>query len=109
MTDHTIVEHRPPLKRIDFAPKMRATPPDPYAGYEVDRTAEIAEQDRVWAIIRQCAEGCNPRGNDADRSARQHFGEFAAEGCNQLEATAAPSVYRDDTSLWQAMIDEAGR
>jgi len=86
MTEYTIAVHRPPLKRIDFGPKMRATPPDPYAGYEVDRTAEIEEQQRIWRLVKQ-----------------------SVEGCNQVEATAEPSVYRDDTSLWQSMIDEAGR
>ena len=58
-----VTEHRPPLKRIDLTPKPR-TYVDPYAGYDLDRTSEIQEQDRVWKLIRQSAEGCNQVGGE---------------------------------------------
>jgi hypothetical protein len=50
-----VVEHRAPLRRIDFGLKPRAPESDPYAGYEVDRTAEIAEQDRIWRLVEQAS------------------------------------------------------
>lgn len=51
-----VINHRPPLKRIDFGLKPRA--PEPPA-IDIDCIAKFTEQERVWRLLRQSAEGCN--------------------------------------------------
>lgn len=56
-----VVEHRPPLKRVDFSLKPR--PIEPEQGTEATRAlrelGERIEQERLWRLVRQSAEGCN--------------------------------------------------
>jgi hypothetical protein len=58
-----VTEHRSPLKRIDYAIKPRA--PEPAEAEHIkaarDLDARIANE-RMWRLLRQSAEGCNPAG-----------------------------------------------
>jgi hypothetical protein len=56
-----VVMHRPPLKRIDFGPKRRA--PEPPL-IDLDCIAKFNEQERIWSLLRQSAEGCNAIGGE---------------------------------------------
>jgi hypothetical protein len=60
-----VVMHRPPLKRVEIGSRPHATLSDPYAGYERDNSHAVAEQERIWGLVRQSAEGCNPAGAEA--------------------------------------------
>lgn len=55
-----VVEHRAPLKRIDFGLKPRTPEPEECEGVRALRElgARIA-QERIWGLVRQSAEGCN--------------------------------------------------
>jgi len=62
MTEHTITEHRPPLKRIDTALKPRPIEPDNVSeGTRALRElgARI-EHERIWDHVKRTAQGCNP-------------------------------------------------
>lgn len=51
-----VVEHRPPLKRIDTSrPARPAEPP----AIDIDCIGKFVEQERIWRLLRQSAEGCN--------------------------------------------------
>jgi hypothetical protein len=52
-----IVEHRPPLKRIDLGPKRRGLEPPTV---DLDCIAKFQEQERIWSLVKQSAQGCNP-------------------------------------------------
>lgn len=58
-----VVEHRAPLKRIDFGLKPRAPEPQDVVS-EATRTLRelgaLIEQQRIWSHVRRTAEGCNP-------------------------------------------------
>lgn len=56
-----VVEHRPPLKRIETGLKPRE-----HESYEVDTDCieQFIEQERVWKLLRQSAEGCNSVGGE---------------------------------------------
>lgn len=54
-----VVEHRPPLKRIDFGIKPRVIEPEGAAG-ALARLALLLEHDRIWRLIERTARGCNP-------------------------------------------------
>jgi hypothetical protein len=56
-----VVMHRPPLKRIDLALKRRA--PEP-AAVDIDCIAEFTEQERIWSLVKQSAQGCNQVGGE---------------------------------------------
>jgi hypothetical protein len=56
-----VVMHRPPLERIDFAPKRRAAEPP---AIDLDCIAKFTEQERIWALLQQSARGCNSAGGD---------------------------------------------
>lgn len=59
-----VVDHRPPLKRVDFALKPRAPEPKEPEGVTALRElgARIANE-RIWRLVRQSAEGCNQVGS----------------------------------------------
>lgn len=51
-----VVMHRPPLKRIDTSrPARPAEPPT----VDIDCIGKFIEQERIWKLVRQSAEGCN--------------------------------------------------
>lgn len=62
MTEHNIVEHRPPLKRIDFDLKPRHIEPETISeGVRALRElGERIENERVWSHVERTARGCNP-------------------------------------------------
>jgi hypothetical protein len=51
-----VVSHQPPLKRIDFGLKPRASDPAPV---DLDCIARFQEQERIWSLVQQSARGCN--------------------------------------------------
>jgi hypothetical protein len=57
-----VSEHRPPLKRIETSLKPRAIEPENVSGATVAlRELGIRiENERLWRLVRQSAEGCNP-------------------------------------------------
>lgn len=56
-----VVEHRPPLKRIETGMKPREyDPPE----VDTDCIEQFIEQERVWKLLRQSAEGCNSVGGE---------------------------------------------
>lgn len=59
-----VVDHRPPLKRVDFAIKPRVVEPETASeGTRALREiGEHIENDRIWGHVRRTAEGCNPVG-----------------------------------------------
>jgi hypothetical protein len=57
-----VVEHRPPLRRIEIG--ARPIAPAVADLYETDTTAELAEQTRIWVLLKQSAQGCNPAGGE---------------------------------------------
>lgn len=62
MSEHTVVLHRPPLKRIDTALKPRVIEPEVISeGTRALRelSARIANE-RIWDLLKRSAEGCNP-------------------------------------------------
>jgi hypothetical protein len=62
MTAPAVVLHRPPLKRVDFGLKPRQIEPET-ASEATRALREIGariEQERLWRLVRQSAEGCNP-------------------------------------------------
>lgn len=65
-----VCEHRPPLKRIDTALKPRPVEPEEYGvgpGILALREASRRiEQERIWGLVRQSAEGCNQVGEAHD-------------------------------------------
>jgi hypothetical protein len=50
-----VVDHRPPLRRIDFNPVRKRPETVADAGFSFSP----AEVDRIWRITRQVAEGTN--------------------------------------------------
>jgi hypothetical protein len=51
-----VIAHRPPLKRIDTSrPARPAEPPS----IDLDCIGRFTEQERIWRLLRQSAEGCN--------------------------------------------------
>jgi len=63
VTAPVVVMHRPPLKRIDTARRPRVVEPEEYGvGPGIPKLREAArniENDRIWKLLRQSAEGCN--------------------------------------------------
>jgi len=55
-----VVMHRPPLRHIG-GPRFR--PADPPT-IDIYGAARLAEQDRIWKLVRQSAEGCNAVGDE---------------------------------------------
>jgi hypothetical protein len=54
-----VVMHRPPLKRIETSrPPRPAEPPS----VDLDCIERFNEQERIWGLLRQSAEGCNAIG-----------------------------------------------
>lgn len=56
------IGHVPPYKRIDlWGPRPPTKIVDPISDetWEVVRRVQLREADRMWAITRQVAEGCN--------------------------------------------------
>lgn len=56
-----VVDHRPPLKRVDFSLKPRA--PEPAELEHVKAARELAARiayERTWDLLKRSAEGCNP-------------------------------------------------
>lgn len=53
-----VVAHVPPYKRIELHPVRKPEPLEP-VNPRAEHTRR-AEADRIWAITRQTAEGCNP-------------------------------------------------
>jgi hypothetical protein len=51
----TVVMHRPPLKRIGDA----RTRPVEAAVVDLGWEERYVEQQRIWGLLRQSAEGCN--------------------------------------------------
>lgn len=59
-----VVEHRPPLKRIEIGSRPHVpTPPNIYA---VDRSAEFAEYERIWRLIEQAARSVGVRSENVE-------------------------------------------
>lgn len=59
MSGPIVVMHRPPRPRIDFTPVW----PKAVHGTDSDQFSySPVHCDRVWALVRQCAEGTNPAG-----------------------------------------------
>jgi len=54
-----VVEHRPPLKRIEIGSKPRNKPQIDMGEFGTYSPAEV---DRIWKITRQVAEGVNAPG-----------------------------------------------
>lgn len=62
MTEHTVVMHRPPLKRIDTDVQWPKVEPEAISeGTRALRElgARI-ENERIWDHVRRTAQGCNP-------------------------------------------------
>lgn len=57
-----VIEHRAPLKRIDFGLKPRPVEP---ATVDLDCIAKFTEEERIWALVKQSALGCNAIGGEA--------------------------------------------
>jgi hypothetical protein len=51
------IEHRPVYKRIDLHPVRAKELPEPTNALQ--ELLRSTEADRIWAITRQTAEGCN--------------------------------------------------
>jgi hypothetical protein len=51
-----VTEHRPPLKRID---NSRPARPAEAPTIDLNCIAAFQEQERIWKLLRQSAEGCN--------------------------------------------------
>lgn len=64
MTEPLVVLHRPPLKRVDFALKPRQIEPEAIseATRALRELGARIEQERLWRLVRQSAEGCNAPG-----------------------------------------------
>lgn len=56
MSDPVVIMHRPPLKRVDFSPRRKPAEP---SAVDIDCIGKFIEQDRIWRLLRQSAEGCN--------------------------------------------------
>jgi hypothetical protein len=59
-----VSEHRPPLKRIETSLKPRIIEPEA-ASEATIALRELGiriENERLWRLVRQSAEGCNPGG-----------------------------------------------
>lgn len=55
-----VIEHRPPLKRIDSSIKPRVPEPaEPEGVRALRELGDRIKQQRIWELIRQSAEGCN--------------------------------------------------
>ncbi|MCK1718878.1 hypothetical protein [Bradyrhizobium sp. 141] len=50
-----VVEHRTPLKRIEIGARP-PSPPEPPA-IDLDCIARFTEQERIWKLVQQCAQG----------------------------------------------------
>lgn len=57
-----VVEHRPPLKRIDTALKPRTIEPETIseATRALRELGARIESERVWEHVKRTAQGCNP-------------------------------------------------
>jgi hypothetical protein len=56
-----VISHRSPLPRIDFGLKPRAPEPKEPEGVTALRDLGIRiANERIWRLVRQSAEGCNP-------------------------------------------------
>ena len=55
----TVIMHRPPLRRIGEPRRRPIEPPT----VDLDCIAKFAEQERIWGLLRQSAEGCNAIGD----------------------------------------------
>lgn len=60
MTEHTVVMHRTPRPRIETSLKPRPVEPE---AVDIDCIAKFTEQERIWGLIRQSAEGVNQVGS----------------------------------------------
>jgi hypothetical protein len=62
-----VVEHRPPLKRIEFGPKREplASGGEVYTGDEASKGYAMAERNRIWELIVVTARGCSSASQDA--------------------------------------------
>lgn len=61
-----VSEHRPPLRRIDFALKPRPIEPE-QASEGTIALRELGlriQNERIWELLKRSAQGCNP-GSDA--------------------------------------------
>lgn len=62
---HTPIEpcdHVPIYRRIRIGPERSTAPPLPTSLPQpvyAEQQARLAEGDRIWALVRQTAEGCN--------------------------------------------------
>lgn len=59
-----VIEHRAPLKRVDFALKPRVIEPET-ASEATRALRELGiriENERLWRLITQSAQGCNAMG-----------------------------------------------
>jgi hypothetical protein len=63
MTAPVVVMHRPPLRRIDTARRPRVVEPEEYGvspgSLALRQLGAKIEQERIWELLRQSAEGCN--------------------------------------------------
>lgn len=61
MSAPTVVMHRPPLRRIETAPKPRSIEPETAseATIALRQLGERIENERIWGHVRRTAEGCN--------------------------------------------------
>ena len=60
-----VVDHRPPLKRIDFGLKPRAPEPAESEGTKALRElGERLEHERIWRTIERASQGQGSKGND---------------------------------------------
>jgi len=54
-----VIMHRPPLKRIDSSRPPRASE---VPVVDIDCIAKFTEQERIWSLVKQSAQGCNAVG-----------------------------------------------
>lgn len=59
MSAPIVVMHRPPLRRIETGLKPRPSEPE---AVDIDCIAKFQEQERIWGLLKQSAEGCNAIG-----------------------------------------------
>jgi len=50
-----VVEHRPPLKRIEIGARPPSPPAPPTV--DLDCIAKFQEQERIWRLVQQASQG----------------------------------------------------
>jgi hypothetical protein len=61
-----VMEHRPPLKRIDFGPRLAplASGGEVSTGDDASNGYALAERNRIWELIEITARGVSARSDD---------------------------------------------